>query len=624
MIDYALKPPITSDEINIEKINTSTDYIKSMNQEEQSIFNKGYKYPYLACEILSHDYPFLVDRIINMDFFGQENNTIGGELSMIKNNSNVDEGDEGGADDSMGEFRNPQENQEEDIIDTNNNNTFFNTTIDNNLNNEKETLEFVDYLYNSSFNYDLNNIQGGYLVKINRAFLHSLYSPNKSNVYISYICFKKPNDILTNFWNKIQYFHYQEIIYDILMYCEEETNQNQNKQLDLIKTNILIKLITTMKTQSEGIKDIFCDYILNCKGAEALVNENFLSKLSAGFTSCNNEKILENFCIVTGQILKLYKNDNFSSSKNLKGGFVNNFLNSSLGILNFADSDLLVGKLNAVIKEINLEYFKSTQAKIILLNFIYDFMTLTRSSEFLENLININFFNFFQKLFFSSTNDIIQSIYINTIQLLIEDTNERWITEILIKNNFIEQALNINYTSTDLNNSSFGIRDNPLFIHLSEIFSILIRNVFIIEILQKNNLFEKINNIYNTIYKTYVERMEQTICNFKCNSLYLPAEDSIKVDEIAEKGDIKTLNHFNRFNNNIFKRNSFSSNVKKEIFFDGQPEGVIEKKEDNFYDDNENKNIIQDFPNFEDDTQKDDIQKDDIQKEDISNEEKKI
>ena len=77
-----------------------------MNQEEQSIFNKGYKYPYLACEILSHDYPFLVDRIINMDFFGQENNTIGGELSMIKNNSNVDEGDEGGPDDSMGEFRN--------------------------------------------------------------------------------------------------------------------------------------------------------------------------------------------------------------------------------------------------------------------------------------------------------------------------------------------------------------------------------------------------------------------------------------------------------------------------------------------------------------------------------------
>ena len=95
MIDYALKPPLLTEEINIEKMNSSSDYIKSLNTEEQSIYTKGYKYPYLACEILSHDYPFLVDRIINMDFFGQENNTIGGELSMIKNNSNVDEGDEG-------------------------------------------------------------------------------------------------------------------------------------------------------------------------------------------------------------------------------------------------------------------------------------------------------------------------------------------------------------------------------------------------------------------------------------------------------------------------------------------------------------------------------------------------
>ena len=618
MIDYALKPPVTSEEINIEKINSSSDYLKSMNNEEQSLYAKSYKYPYLACEILSHDYPFLVDKIINMDFYGQENNTIGGELSMIKNTSNVDEGDEGGADDSMGEFRNQQENQEEDIIDTNNNNTFFNTTIDNNLNNEKDTLEFVDYLYNSSFNNDLNNIQGGYLVKINRAFLHSLYSPNKSSVYISYICFKKPIDIISNFWNKIQFFHYQEIIYDILMYCEDETNQNQNKQLDIIKTNILTKLINAMKSQSEGIKDIFCDYILNCKGAESLVNENFLSKLTSAFISSNNEKILENFCIVTGQVLKLYKNDNFSGSKNLKGGFINNFLNSSLGILNFGDSDLLVGKIISIIKEMNLENFKSTQAKIILINFIYDFMTLTRCNEFLENLININFFKFFQNLFFSSKNDIIQSIYISTIQLLIEDTNEKWITEILIKNNFLQQALSINYNPLDLNNTSFGIKENTLYIHLSEIFGILVKNVFVNEILQKNNLFEKINNIYNTTYKIYVERMEQTICNFKCNSLYLPAEDSIKVDEIAEKGDIKTINDFNRFNNNIFKRNSFSSNVKKELFFDGQPEGVIEKKEDNFYDDNENKNIIQDFPNFEEDNQKDDLQK-----EDISNEENK-
>ena len=280
MIDYALKPPSSQEEINIEKINSTNNYLNTMNTDDQKIFKKSYKYPYLAGEILSHDYPFLMDKIINIDFFGQENNTIGGELSMIKNTSNVEEADEGGPDDSMGEFRNQSEPQEEDM-DNNNNNTFFNTTIDNNLNNDRDNLELIDYLFNISFSYDLNPIQGGYLVKINRSLLHSLYNPNKSNAFINYICFKKPNDLISNFWNKIQFFYFQEIIYDILMFCEEDNNQNN--KLDIIKNNILTRLIMTMKTQPEGIKDILCDYAQNCKTVESLVNENFLSKLCNSF-----------------------------------------------------------------------------------------------------------------------------------------------------------------------------------------------------------------------------------------------------------------------------------------------------------------------------------------------------
>ena len=609
MIDYALKPPSFQEEINIEKINSTNDYLSSMNADEQNIFKKSYKYPYLAGEILSHDYPFLIDKIINIDFFGQENNTIGGELSMIKNTSNVEEADEGGPDDSMGEFRNQQEPQEEDI-DNNNNNTFFNTTIDNNLNNDRDTLEFIDYLFNISFNYDLNPIQGGYLVKINRALLHSLYNPSKSNVFINYICFKKPNDIISNFWNKIQFFYFQEIIYDILIYCEEENNANN--KLDIIKNNILTKLIIIMKIQPEGIKDILCDYTLNCKSNESLVNENFITKLSTAFATSNNEKILENFCIFTSHIIKISKNDNFNSSKNIKtfdknNLSNNNFLNNSLGILNNGDTDMFIGKINSAIKEINLEYFKSTNSKIIFITFIYDFMSMTRCQEFLDILINKNYFTFFKNLFFSSKNDIIQSIYINYIQLLIEDTNEKWLNEILFKNNLIEQCININYNNSNTNN--FGLKEEQLFIHISEIFYILIKNTFVNEFLKKINQFEKINNIYNNMYKTYSERMEKTICNFKSNSLYLPAEDSLRVDEIAEKNEIKNIGDFNRFNNNIFKKNSFSSSVKKELFFDGQPEGDIEKREDNFDDDNENKNIIQEFPSFEDETQKEEKNK---------------
>ena len=610
MIDYALKPPASQQEINIEKINNTNDYLMTMNPDEQKIFEKSYKYPYLAGEILSHDYPFLLDKIINIDFFGQENNTIGGELSMIKNTSNVDEGDEGGPDDSMGEFRNQQEQPEEDL-DNNNNNTFFNTTIDNNLNNDRDNLELIDYLFNISFNFDLNPIQGGYLVKINRALLHSLYNPNKSNVFINYICYKKPIDLISNFLNKIHFFYFQEIIYDILMYCEEENNQNN--KLDIIKNNILTKLLAVMKTQTEGIKDILCDYISNCKGVDSLINENFISKLCAGFSTSNNEKILENFCIATSNIIQLYKNDNFSGSKNLKPFEknniynINNFLNNSLGILNLGDTDMLIGKINLTIKEINLGAFKSTNSKILFITFIYDFMNITRCQEFLDNLISINYFFFIKNLFFTSKNDMIQSLYINIIQLLIEDTNEKWINELLFKNNFVEQALNITYPNSNHNN--FGLKDNQLYVHLAEIFDILIKNAFINDFLKKINLFDKINNTFNNVYKNYIERMEKTICNFKCNSLYLPAEDSLRVDEIAEKGDIKNIGEFNRFNNNLFKKNSFSSSVKKEIFFDGQPEGDIEKREDNFDDDNENKNIIQDFPSFEEETQKEENKK---------------
>ena len=603
MIDYALKPPILQNEINIEQINSTNDYLKCMNPDEKKIFIKSYKYPYLAGEILSRDYPFLLDKIINIDFYGQENNTIGGELSMIKNTSNVDEADEGGADDSMGEFRNQPEPPEEDI-DGNNNNTFFNTTIDNNLNNEKDNLEIVDYLFNICFTNDLNPIQGGYLVKIIRSLLHSLYNPNKSSAFISYICFKKPNDIISNLWNKIQYFYYQEIIYDILMYCEEDNNQNN--KLEIIKNNILAKLVALMKTQPEGIKDIFCDYISNCKNTESLVNEGFITKFCNTFSSCNNEIILENFCIVASQIIKLYKNDNFSNSKNIKtfekNIFSNNFLNSSLGILNFGDSDILISKMNSVIKELNLENFKSTNTKISLMLFVYDFMSISRCTEFLENLKTINYFNFITNLFFSSSNDIIQTIYINQIQILLEDTNEKWLMEILFKNNFIEQALSINFTNTN----SFGIKDNNLYIHLCELFNILTHNTYMLELIKKNNQFEKISNFYTNNFKNYVERMEKSICNFRSNSLYLPVEDSLRVDEISEKVEIKNMGEFNRFNNNIFKKNSFSSSVKKDIFFDGQPEGDIEKREDNFDDDNENKNIFQNFYNFDEESQKDD------------------
>ena len=52
-------------------------------------------------------------------------------------------------------------------------------------------MELIDYLFNICFTQELNGVQGGYLIKIIRSLMHSLYSPNKSIVFIKYICFRK-------------------------------------------------------------------------------------------------------------------------------------------------------------------------------------------------------------------------------------------------------------------------------------------------------------------------------------------------------------------------------------------------------------------------------------------------
>ena len=95
MIDYALKPPNLNYELNIEKINISNEK-KELSNKEQNIFNKSYKYPYMASEILSRDYPFILDKIINTNNYLSMNNNInnsgiiGGECSIINNSNNDD------------------------------------------------------------------------------------------------------------------------------------------------------------------------------------------------------------------------------------------------------------------------------------------------------------------------------------------------------------------------------------------------------------------------------------------------------------------------------------------------------------------------------------------------------
>ena len=239
MIDYDLKPPSSSEEINIEKINSSKDFLTGLNSAEKKIYLKNYKYPYISSEILSRDYPFLLDKLITNEFIKITNNEFFSSVCLINLNANTTNisglgelsiinnsiGDEPGniGDDSM----------DENYININKKDTFvinqqeLEIGIEKDLGENENNNELIDYLFNMGLNNELNPIQGGYLVKIIRSLLHSLYNPSKSYAFIKYLCLK--NDIITKILSKIQYFYFQDIIFEILMYNEEE-NKEDNKE----------------------------------------------------------------------------------------------------------------------------------------------------------------------------------------------------------------------------------------------------------------------------------------------------------------------------------------------------------------------------------------------------------
>ena len=378
--------------------------------------------------------------------------------------------------------------------------------------------------------------------------MHSLYSPNKSIFFIKYICFRKNGEILNNMIQNITKFYFQEIIYDILMYNDEENNLNKNGGLEKLKINIASQLIKYLKKGVEGIKDVFCEYVINCKNEELLINDKIFNKFCSEFVF-NDEFILDNFCVVSSHILKQYKFENclLNNSKSFifrSSSFKGSFSNSIITI-DVDDKDTIISKFNKIIKKFQLNILSSTSCNITFMTIIFDFMSLTRGNELLNNLKSIKYFIFVKKLFFTSKNDIIQSILINQFNLLLEEDpsvnnqNQKWFNELLISNGFINDAMNIKNKS----HSNYGLCSESLFIHIAIIFEKLIKNLS--NFLITNNILKKVEKFYNKEIKNYIERMNKPIyeINNALNiSQYLTKnidnDNEIKVDEISDPKDI--------------------------------------------------------------------------------------
>lgn len=172
--------------------------------------------------------------------------------------------------------------------------------------------------------------------------------------------------------------------------------------LDKKKTSIIQSLITYLKLGIEGVKEVFCEYILNYKNEELLINENTFNKFCSEF-EFNNEAIFDKFCVISSHILKEYKFENcmLNNSKSFifRASSSKGILNNSIITLNVADKDVIISKFNKIIKNIQLNILTTTSTRINLLNFISDFMSLTRGNELLNNLKSIKYFLFIKQNF---------------------------------------------------------------------------------------------------------------------------------------------------------------------------------------------------------------------------------
>jgi hypothetical protein len=255
-------------------------------------------------------------------------------------------------------------------------------------------------------------------------------------------------------------------------------------------------------------------------------------------------------------------------------------LNNSIITLNVADKDVIISKFNKIIKNIQLNILTTTSTRINLLNFISDFMSLTRGNELLNNLKSIKYFLFIKQNFFNSKNDIVQSIIINNINLLLKDgvSNNKWFTEIFINNGFITDALNLKNKT----HSKYGLCSESLYIHIAIIFDILVKNLS--DFLSNNNLLKKVESFYDKEFKNYIERMNKSIYE-PSNSLNLSQilnknfdnENELKVDEVQDSQNLSSSvksfkNVFDLTETSFIKKHSINLLTIKEILPNNQGE----------------------------------------------------
>ena len=534
-----------------------------MTLQEKTSYNRNYKYPYIASEILSHEFPFLTDKIFpvspnqnpNTTYPDNilcetsiTNNSVNDEMAM--NNMIVDDVIEDSGQKVVSKSNlqfNPPEieyNTDKELS--------LNASLDrkytmtsSTIKYDEGSLELIDYMFSCVMNNEkMNEVQGGYLVKIVQSFIHltNNNNNNRGNLFMKYLCFKK-KEILITMMNNIHLDYYRNIILEILLY--DNTNEDDNSLFEGMKNNLLSYLISLFGVENNISKGIFfyreiCDllseYIEGSKNCiDYFMNDNLLCSYSTLFTSGKNlsYESLEYLFIFLSNLIKEYKIEYDKSSKfltSLSKSHMKTTDNKQVDktiLLNLDMDNVLCTKLtNSIVGIKKYFYYKKNIPKSFLIHFleyINDLVQLTRNSTLLDNLSKEDFFATLTEYFFSFQNDIFQNISISIMKLFLDENLDNWLYHFFISSNFITKSTSDHRTN------------KYLFIHICRVYELLITTgkTFLV----KNNLYDKVNEEFKAYYSNYCDKMNKPLANFKNTFLYMSSiknESDFEINNVDE------------------------------------------------------------------------------------------
>ena len=406
---------------------------------------------------------------------------------------------------------------------------------------DEGNLDLIDYLFSIVLNNDkVNDVQGGYLVKIIQSFIH-VTNGNRGNLFMKYICFKK-KEILLNMMNNIHIDCFRKIILEILLY--EVNSEEDNLIFEGMKNHLLGYLISLFGVENNKtvyfyreICDLLCEYIEGSKNCcDFFINDNFLNCFCSLFPS--NKMLpyenIEHLLIFSTNLIKEYKIEYDRSSKfliSLSKSHVkttDNKQNDKTILLNLDMDNVICTKMTNCIINIKKYFFFGQNVPksfiIHFIEFIQNLVQLTRNTILLENLNKEEFFSTLTKYFFSFTNDIYQTTTLSIIKLFIDENNENWLTLLLISSEFLSKCL-----------KEENRKNSQIFVHICQILEMLLLNAK--NFLQKNNFFDQVNEEFRTYYSAYSEKMNKPLANFKNTFLYMSSiknESDFEINNIDE------------------------------------------------------------------------------------------